>query len=541
MRKRLWLSVGMLAAGASLLVVAGLAGPAASGTAAKNIKNGGTFKYATTSDVDHIDPALAYGTLSWSFQYATALKLYNYPDANNPKGSRLLPEGASGVKVSKDGRTYTFTIKPGFRFSDGTKVTAANYNYAFSRQLNKDLQGSFAQFISDKSATNVVSHRASGKKFIVKLSRGSGQFLTQIATPFFMATSTKLPLTKEVIGVSGNDLPSAGPYYISSRTPRRGLVMSRNKFYKGKRPHHITELNYSIVGNVQTGFNLVTANEIDRGPIPPAEVQGVANKYGVNKTRFQVRPRVCTIYNAMNNSRPLFRNNVALKKAYNYAIRRKAILQQAGPYAGATFDHILPPAMPGSPSGHVYPLNTPNVKKAKALAKGHTRGGKASYWYFSDSPASVNQMEIDRASLAGIGITIEPKGFRGFDLYNASSTRGAEFDIVQAGWCQDYPDPYDFINILLDGSGIQAENNVNIAYYNNAKYNKKMRAAAALVGKKRFTAYGKLDLDITRNQAPWAVTDITNTRSLFSNRVNVKSLIYQGIYQEWDWAAIALK
>jgi len=317
--------------------------------------------------------------------------------------------------------------------------------------------------------------------------------------------------------------------------------MSRNKFYKGKRPHHITELNYSIVGNVQTGFNLVTANEIDRGPIPPAEVQGVANKYGVNKTRFQVRPRVCTIYNAMNNSRPLFRNNVALKKAYNYAIRRKAILQQAGPYAGATFDHILPPAMPGSPSGHVYPLNTPNVKKAKALAKGHTRGGKASYWYFSDSPASVNQMEIDRASLAGIGITIEPKGFRGFDLYNASSTRGAEFDIVQAGWCQDYPDPYDFINILLDGSGIQAENNVNIAYYNNAKYNKKMRAASALVGKKRFTAYGKLDLDITRNQAPWAVTDITNTRSLFSNRVNVKSLIYQGIYQEWDWAAIALK
>ena len=436
MRKRLWLSAAMLAAGASLLVAAGMAGPAASGTSGANIKSGGTFKWVGTSDVDHIDPSLAYGTLSWSMQYATALKLYNYPDANAPRGTRLLPEGATGVKISNNGKTYTFTIRKGFRLSDGSKITAANYAYAFNRQLNKSLQGSFAQYITDPTATNVVGGasvtsgkankaagvKVKGNKLTIRLVKPSGQFLTQLATPFFQAISTKLPLTKEVVSVSGNDLPSGGPYYVSSRTPRRGLVLSRNKFYKGKRPHRLNEVNYSIVGNVQTGFNLVTANDADRGTIPPAEVQGVANRYGVNKGRFQVRPRVCTIYNAMNDSRALFHNNIPLKKAYNYAINRKAILQQAGPYAGNTYDGILPRGMPGQVKTHVYPLNKPNIAKAKKLAKGHTRSGKAIYYYFSDSPASTNQMEIDRATLKAIGVTCRAVGVRTTPTRTTSST-----------------------------------------------------------------------------------------------------------------------
>jgi len=547
----------MLAAGASLLVAASVAGSASSGTAAPTkLKTGGTFKWSSTTDVDHIDPSLAYGTLSWAFEYATSLKLVNYPDASGAKGSRLVPEGSLPVKISRNGKVYTFRIRPGFRFSDGSKVTARNYAYAITRQLNKDQQGSFAQFVTDKFATNIVGGAAAtsgktnkvsgvsvkGNTLTVRLVNPSGQFLTQLATPFFQAIHTKLPLGKEVVTVSGNDLPSAGPYYVSSRTPRRGVVLSRNKFYKGKRPHRVSEINYSIVGTVQTGFNLVTANQIDRGTIPPAEVAGVAKQYGVNKGRFQVRPRACTQYTAMNTASGLFKNNVQLRKAFSYAINRKAQLAQSGPYAGTVWSHLLPKGFPGSLNRQVYPLARPNLTQAKKLAKGHTRNGKANYWYTSDSPASVNSLEIDRQTLKALGISLETKAFRGFDIYDAAGVRGADYDIAQVGgWCQDYPDPYDFLNVLLDGSGIQSENNVNLAYLNNGSVNKKLRAAAKLVGKKRLDAYGKLDINIFKTVAPLAVISTSNTRSLFSNRVNPKSLTYLGVYNDWDLAAIALK
>ncbi len=95
MHKRLWLSVALVAIGASLLLATGLATPsnAASG---KATKTGGTLNYDLNQDVDFTDPALAYYVPSWEIEYATCLKLLNYPDANGPKGSTLVPEAATG-------------------------------------------------------------------------------------------------------------------------------------------------------------------------------------------------------------------------------------------------------------------------------------------------------------------------------------------------------------------------------------------------------------------------------------------------------------
>ena len=67
----------------------------------------------------------------------------------------------------------------------------------------------------------------------------------------------------------------------------------------------------------------------------------------------------------------------------------------------------------------------------------------------------------------------------------------------------DYPDPFDFINVLLDGGNIQESNNTNYAYFNNAKYNKQMNELAKLSGDLRYAGYGKLDIDIMRSSAPW--------------------------------------
>ena len=93
------------------------------------------------------------------------------------------------------------------------------------------------------------------------------------------------------------------------------------------------------------------------------------------------------------------------------------------------------------------------------------------------------------------------------------------FDIADEGWFADYADPYDFINILLDGSSIQKTGNVNFSYFTDPEWQQKMQAAAKLSGDERFSTYGQLDVDISKGPAPWASRSNSNQLDLFSSRV----------------------
>jgi ABC-type oligopeptide transport system substrate-binding subunit len=83
-------------------------------------------------------------------------------------------------------------------------------------------------------------------------------------------------------------------------------------------------------------------------------------------------------------------------------------------------------------------------------------------------------------------------------------TRGEPFDIADESWGADYADPYDFINVLLDGRNIQDANNNNFAYFNDPKFNQQMTQAALLTGNARYKAYGNLDVSIMQQGVPWA-------------------------------------
>src|SRR6185503_15545148 len=217
-------------------------------------------------------------------------KLYNYPDKKGPAGSKLLPEVASKFTVSNNGRVYTFTIRPGFVFSDGTKVTAKNFKYAIERTANHDLASPGAPFITDPSGTNIVGAKAVNDG---KTTHVSG-VIAKGTMPFFQATSTKLPLTKEVVNVTKTNLPSAGPYYMVRNDPDRLTQLRLNTHYKkgpGRaRPHNLAGVDVSWNLNEQTAFNQTIANQLDESVPPSAEVQGIASKYGVNKNRFWTQP-----------------------------------------------------------------------------------------------------------------------------------------------------------------------------------------------------------------------------------------------------------
>jgi len=511
----------MAALGALLLVVAAFAS-AASGSAAKK---GGTMKLNMSgTDVDFSDPSLAYGTISWQIEYATGLKLMNYPDKAQPLGSRLHPEAAVGMPVvSRNGRTYTFTIRKGLRFSDGSTVTARNFQWAFERALTKAQQSPATPFIDDvvgadkmlnsngkiKHASGVI---AKGNKFILKLTQPDGGLLAKLAMPFFQAISTKTKVNPHGV----NAYPSAGPYYIASRIPLRRIVVKRNKFYKGSRPHNIDTFDININTNLDQSLLQVKSNQVDydMGGLPSTAHAGLAKQYGINKGQYQVHALVETDYVALNTSRPTF-SSAKVRRAANFAIDRRQMLRVRGAYAGVKTDQVLPPNMRGFKNAALYPLNGADYKKAKSLAGSSCKGVTL---YTTTTPTGQNLAQVFKFNLSQMGCDVNVKSFVGFAIYTAAGTRGEPFDAALVGWNQDYPDPYDFLNILLDGSNIHADNNNNLAYFNNGKVNKLLAAANRLTGPARYRTYGNLDVQISKNYAPWAPYDNRNEREFVSKR-----------------------
>jgi peptide/nickel transport system substrate-binding protein len=553
----------MLATGASLLVAASFA--SAAGTQGA-LKKGGIFKVGTTGASVQVDPQLAYITTAWWLEYATAAKLYNYPDKAGVAGTKLVPEVASKVVIGNGGKRYTFTIRKGFKFSNGTPVTGAHFKHAINRAANKGLASPGAQFITDPNGTNIVGAKAvndgngtnvsgvrvRGNKLIINLTKADGTFMSKITMPFFQATHTKLPLSTEIVNVnSSNDLPSAGPYVFTRNDVNTLTSIRQNPNWKPgpagsgrNRPRNLTGVDVQWNLNEQTAFNQVKNNELDEGPLPAAEVQGVANQYGVNKTRFWSKSQNCTGLLPLNVANNLFKNNLSLRKAMNYVLNRRAYVAQAGPYAGNPWTHMFNPGVPGWKNVNPYPVN-PNLATARRLAAGHMKDGKITVYYRSSGTINPAQAQIVKNDLRSLGFSennITMKPFSGANIYTAIGVRGNDADTgVSMGWCSDYPDPYDWINILLYGGFIQAENNINWSYFNHPRWNKKMEAAAKLVGPKRLQVYGQMDIDIMKQAAPYVASRTYNNRYFFSNRVNPKSLVYQGIYQDWSIGALALK
>src|SRR5215208_3518276 len=145
-----------------------------SASARDGVREGGTLGVDLANDVDYTDPALSYLSTGWELEYATCLKLMNYPDANGPRGSVLAPEAAAGYpRVSNGGKVYDFTVSAGFtKFSNGKAVTAADFKGVFDRLADPKMQSPATSFTGD-----VTSVRVNGKHLVVSLKRAAPDFV----------------------------------------------------------------------------------------------------------------------------------------------------------------------------------------------------------------------------------------------------------------------------------------------------------------------------------------------------------------------------
>jgi peptide/nickel transport system substrate-binding protein len=556
MHRRLMVSVAMLLIGAGLLAASAIAGPSGSASPqaseAGKARVGGTFKHSLTVDIDYVDPALAYYVPSWSIMYATAGMLMNYPDAPAPRGSRLTPEIAQGFpRIARNGLTYTFQLKRTFRLSNGQPVTAQNFVAAINRDLNRRMNSPAQPFIEDIVGAPAViagrSSRASGVKALgrytlqIRLSRRAPDLLARLAMPFFQAIQTNLPIEPDGVNAP---VHTAGPYYIARWERNRQVVVNRNRFYRGPRPHNVNSIVVDIGLPLETIKLNIDRGITDTGDLPPAAHAELGRRYGVKKGspgRYFANPAPTILYLAMNHDRPLFGGggvgNLRLKKAVQFAVDRQAVLAQGGAYAGVTNDQYMPPTMRGFRDVAIYPRRRTNasLNQARSLAQGQTRGGSGVF-YCANRPPAPQRCQIVQANLRNIGLNFDIRLFPRATQFELAGRRGEPFDLTLEGWHMDYFDPYDFI-FLVDGTTIRPANNVNFSYFNSSAFNRKITRAKTLVGTPRYRAFSALDIDLARNASPLATYASPNDRHYVSSRVGCYH--YHPVFT-YDYAALCL-
>jgi peptide/nickel transport system substrate-binding protein len=501
---------------------------------------GGTLKLnQAESDFDFVDPQLAYRTDDWSMIYTTSMPLVGFQEKAGAAGAQLVPIGATAFPtVSGNGKIYTFHIRPGLKFSDGSPVTAASYQRAWERILspkmgsplgvNLSLQDDIvgAQAFLDGKASKISGISAKGLTLTFHLTSPNATFVSILSMQWFTAVKPNTPYTSTGLNV----YPAAGPYYIASRDPGRSTVLKRNPYYKGNRPANPDQIVFTPNVNTDQSLLQVKAGQADLDiiGIPATAAAGLAQQYGVNKGRFWVGPSSCVLYMAMNNARAPF-NNLNLRKSVEYAIDRPAQVRLLGAYAGKRTAQMLVPGIPGYQPFNAYPIKGADIAKAKSIGGAAIASAPTLNVIHTTSTAATNRAQVAEFNLKQVGFKTNDVPTPATNYYQVIQTRGTTYNFVtNGGWCADYFDPFDYLNVLFDGRKLQPANNNNYAYFNNAAFNKGLDHASALSGAARAAAYAKLDHDLMAKYAPVVPYLIETNRYFTAPRV--KNWIYSSYF-----------
>jgi ABC-type transport system substrate-binding protein len=505
--------------------------------------------------IGNADPAANGGPVFRQLAYSTCATLVSHPDAAGAAGRRLVPEVAAALPaVSHDGRTYTFRIKPGFRFSppSGQEVTAETFKFTIERAMSRAFAigrgpSAAAQVLADIAgvpaytsgrASHVSGITVHGDTLTFTLTRAAGDFAERLTS----SSICPVPVGTPALDGGGTQTPIAmtGPYYVVSASEGR-TVLERNPNYRGDRPRRIARIVYStgatsaeIVSRVRSGradyLNLYTAGDEAAAALAPGgsldRAFGLASRAGrAGGARYVPSPAPGFDAVAFNTTRPLFRKQ-RLRRAVAYALDRTAL---AGVFGELPSDRILPPAVGGAGGTLVYPTE-PDLAAARRLA-GHGRRRRATLYYCGD-PINGRIAQIVRSNLARIGIAVRIDASLGC-LTGPQTKRLAAADMQLVSRFEPFSDPAAFVDLAV-GDPYTVP-----AYPIGAPIVKEVRSARSLLGAARAAAYARLEATLVRNAAPVAVYASGVNPEFFSARVGCK--LSQGALNVADLGALCLR
>ena len=352
--------------------------------------------------LDSIDPAVADTPDSLAAVGTAYDGLTNLRHVGGSAGTQIVPDLAAALPLPTDGgRSYTFHLRPGIRYSDGRPLRAADFRRALEREL--ELSTPVVQsggFTNVAGAGRCRPHRRCDLSRGVSV-KGPSTLTFRLTAPdprFFyeLALLAPVPAGTPLHDVGTKPLPSTGPYVIQSYVPGRLLTLVRNRYFHvwsaAARPDgYPDEIVYRVLRNPDAAVRDVLAGKADllTEAVPAAPVQGLAARY---PRQLHLDPQQATTYVFLNVRRSPF-DDVRVRRALNYAVDRKrvAALHGAAVLAQPTCQ-LVPPTVPGYRPYCPYTIapdasgdwKAPDLAKARALiAASGTRGQTIVVWSFA--------------------------------------------------------------------------------------------------------------------------------------------------------------
>jgi peptide/nickel transport system substrate-binding protein len=500
-------------------------------------QKGGTLTIVASSAFGVADPAQNYTLEEWQFLIDTHDGLVQFKRVGGAAGTQLVPDLAESIPQPTDGgKTYTFTIRKGIKFSDGTTMKPSDFVTTFERQFTVPGPTSFYSGIvgadqckaSGCDLSQGVVADDSAYTLTIHLTAPDPEFLDKLALPFVYVvpgnTSPKL---------TGNNVPpGTGPYMWKSYDPNKEMVLVRNPYFKVWNadaqppgyPDSIVEKYGLQVSDEVTQVENGQADEVyDGDTIPSDRLNELGTKYA---KQVHLNALTADWYMALNTKTPPF-NNLQARQAINYAFDRGAAVKLAGGSSLAVPTcQVLPPNFPGyvqycpytaNPAANgAGPWSAPDYTKAKQLVQqSGTAGMKVVVNTDGPDKPFGEQMVSD---LNKIGYKASLQVLAGSIQYPfvQNSKNNSKWQVAWSAWYQDYPAASDFLNVLLGCGSIHPNSDAspNIAEFCDKTIQAKMDQAEQLSVSNPDGAnqiWAQVDHDVT-DQAAWV--DMYNPKQI---------------------------
>ena len=487
---------------------------------------GGELRLLAKAAAGSIDPQINYTLQNWQIFQMTYDGLLAFKKAQGEEGFIVVPNLAEAIPAPENGgKTYTFKLRSGIKFSNGKDVTVEDVVASFQRifKVVGPTSGSFYNGIVGADACiktpdtctleGGISADKAKNTVTINLVAPDAEFFYKISVPHASIVPADAPPKDSGTAV----IPGTGSYMIESNDPNKQMVLVRNPHFKewsvdAQPDGFVDKVVYDYGLTEEAQINAIANGQADWtfDPPPADRLAEIGAKYA---DQVALNPLTAIWYAPMNVNIAPF-NNVKARQALNFAIDRKAI---AGLFGGKNLAtptcQVLPVKFPGHESFCQYTANpgekwsAPDLDMAKKLVEESGTKGQAIAIITEDADVSRNIGIYLQSVLKELGYdaTVKPISSNIQFTYIQNTNNKVQISISQ--WYQDYPAASNFLNVLLGCGSFRegSDSSINMAGFCDKDLQAQMDAAKALgvtdqtAANKQWAAIDKAVME----KAPW--------------------------------------
>lgn len=433
--------------------------------------------YVLNNEPDGIDPNVTNNSFATPFLSNCFEGLVTY-DTNG----EVVPGNAESWESNDDMTVYTFHLREGLKWSDGTALTANDYVYSALRVLTPETTSQYVNMISDYvvNGQEYYEGSASAEDVGVKaLDDNTLEFTLKAPCPYFVDMVSMwvyFPVQQATIEANGDKwttTPEAyvcnGPFKITEMNMGESMVLEKNENYWDAENVTLSKLTFRYILDTSTALTAYESGEVDGvRTIPSSDLARLkAENAGVVST-----PNYGTVYYNINCSVEPY-NNPLVRKALNLAIDRESLINNVAQVDGEPAYSFLAPG---------YVVDGKDILEGRSdfglSANADVEGAKAALAeagypdgegfptlklsFYSDDNVKKIAEAVAEMWEKNLGITVEVSSADWAVFYDA--VQNGDYEVAAMGWSADYVNPMSFLPLLYTGDV------TNNAFYSNPDY-----------------------------------------------------------------------